>query len=111
MKKDRFGTVQKKKTSTWLPLLSVMFFLLVLAVFINGLETFSTQEHAYAIEATHRAIHRAAVQFYAIEGHFPPSLGELERRFGLQIDHQRFLVHYSAFAANVMPTVTIIPRN
>ena len=45
---------------------------------------------------------------YAAEGIYPPNLEYLEEYYGLQIDETRYTVHYSAFAENLMPDITVL---
>ena len=45
---------------------------------------------------------------YAAEGVYPPTLSYLEEHYGLQIDEERYTVHYSAFAENLMPDITVL---
>lgn len=61
-------------------------------------------------ELTARSIRRAAVQCYALEGVYPPSLRDLEERYGVAVDHNRFFVDYQYVAANLMPDITVLPR-
>ncbi len=51
---------------------------------------------------------RAAVQCYAVEGSYPESLDYLEQHYGLQINHDRYIVTYEAFASNLLPQVTVL---
>ena len=45
---------------------------------------------------------------YAVEGSYPSSLEQLEDRYGLQIDKERFTVRYRALAENLMPEITVL---
>lgn len=53
------------------------------------------------------AIVRSAVQCYAIEGFYPPSIKYLEDNYGLVVDHDKYVVSYSIFASNIMPDVEV----
>ena len=55
------------------------------------------------------AVKRAAVQCYAIEGRYPPSVEYLEEHYGISIDREVYHVFYSGWASNIMPDITIIP--
>jgi len=54
------------------------------------------------------SLQRAAVTSYAIEGRYPASLCHLENTFGISIDHERFVVHYSVLASNLPPIILVI---
>lgn len=60
-------------------------------------------------EALKKAVTRATVQCYAIEGRYPPSVEYLEENYGVQINPEKYNVFYDGFASNVMPEITIIP--
>ena len=52
-------------------------------------------------------LRRAAVSCYAAEGIYPPTLAYLEEHYGVQVDEERYIVHYDAFAENLMPDITV----
>ena len=60
-------------------------------------------------ETLRKAITRACIQCYAIEGRYPPSVEYLEENYGIQIDHDKYNVFYDGFASNIMPEITVIP--
>lgn len=51
-----------------------------------------------------------AMQCAAIEGAYPSSLAYLEDNYGLVVDHDDYIVDYTAFASNVPPSVVVIAR-
>lgn len=55
------------------------------------------------------ALRRAAVACYAVEGVYPEDLAHLAR-YGVQIDNNRYIVHYEVFADNLMPDITVLDR-
>ena len=54
-------------------------------------------------------LRRAAVQCYALEGAYPPSLDYLTAHYGVQIDERRYCVDYQYVASNLMPDITVLP--
>lgn len=56
------------------------------------------------------AIRRAAVTCYCIEGRFPDNYAYLRDRYGLLVDEDQYSVHYSVFAQNIMPDITVVKR-
>lgn len=56
------------------------------------------------------AIRRAVVQCYAIEGIYPPDVEYIERRYGIPIDQEKYIVHYESFASNIMPDITVLRK-
>lgn len=54
------------------------------------------------------SILQSAIQCYAVEGNYPTSLSYLEKNYGLQINHDRYIVTYNAFASNLVPQVSVL---
>lgn len=90
-------------------LLSVAVMLALVGGFAMAVIHFSGKAGAREDEALRKAVARAAVQCYAIEGRYPPSVDYLEENYGIQIDRKKYNVFYDGFASNVMPEITIIP--
>ena len=63
-----------------------------------------------ATSSVRDSVNAAALQCAAVEGSYPSSLEHLERYYGLQINHDDYIVMYEWFADNVPPTVTVVPR-
>lgn len=102
-KKGRFG---------WLRiLLPVLAFSLLLGLFGYGLGSVSALTESERLRTTKEAVVRAAVHCYAAEGMYPQSLEYLEEHYGLTVDTQDFVVDYRCFASNVMPDITVLPRD
>jgi len=71
---------------------------------VNGAAGKADSSSAATLE---KAIKRAAVQCYAIEGFYPPDVSYLEEKYGIIIDYQRFIVEYDCFAANNLPVIKV----
>jgi len=56
------------------------------------------------------SLHRAVVMNYAIEGRYPQSLDYISDKFGIHIDESKFFIHYTVFATNIFPLITVIKR-
>lgn len=110
MKSNRFGGRAKGRRSLLGMGLPIGLFVAVVTMFTWGVGYLVEANESEAMEAARLAVTRATVQFYALEGRYPPSLSYLEERFGLQLDHDRFIIHYNAFASNVMPQITVLPN-
>lgn len=57
-----------------------------------------------------QAITKAIVQCYAMEGVYPPSMEYISKHYGVKVDEEKYIVHYEIFASNIMPEVTVIPK-
>ena len=58
-----------------------------------------------------QSVRRATVACYAAEGVYPQNLDYLREHYGLQIDDGRYTVHYTAFADNLMPDITVTEKS
>ena len=80
-----------------------------MGVFAVGALSFAGKAGQKGEESLRRAVTRASVQCYAIEGRYPPSVEYLEENYGVRIDRDRYNVFYNGFASNVMPEIVINP--
>ena len=108
---NRFGARKRRNRGGLGILGTIAIFAALIVLFFYGINNLTQANEEEALEAVKSAVTRAAIQFYALEGRFPPHLDYLEERFGLQLDHERFEIIYSAFGANVMPLILVTPRD
>lgn len=90
-------------------IVSLAAMLALVAVFAGAVLNFSGRTGAHEDETLKKAVTRASVQCYAIEGRYPPSVEYLEENYGIQINRKKYNVFYDGFASNVMPEITIVP--
>lgn len=102
----------EKKTSPWRGLsraLPAVLFLLVLALFLAGLDDLSGATGRQEAEGLKNAVLQSAVHCYALEGFYPDTLTYLEDHYGLRYDRDRYVVSYEVIGSNLMPDVSVIP--
>jgi hypothetical protein len=104
VRKRRNATVRRST------IISFVVFICFCGILLHGIADVSAASRREQLRVLSRATVRAAVQCYAIEGRYPPSIAYLEENYGLLIDHQRYLVTYNSFASNLMPEITVIDR-
>jgi hypothetical protein len=110
-KRNRFGAVGKRRKSALASvLLPVLILVAIIAAFYMGINYLTQANEDESLDAIRTAITRATVQFYALEGRYPPSLDYLIEQFGLQLDQERYLIHFNVFASNIMPQITVLRR-
>ena len=107
MRVDRRSRRRKSQTKGYL--LSAAALLLHLGVIAVCALSFAGKAGQKGEESLRRAVTRASVQCYAIEGRYPPSVEYLEENYGVRIDRDRYNVFYNGFASNVMPEIVINP--
>lgn len=82
----------------------------VLVFFAAALNSLDSGREAENLQQLEQALRRGCVACYASEGIYPPTLEYLEERYGVQIDGERYTVHYNVFAENLMPDITVLEK-
>jgi len=83
--------------------------LLVALLFFGTLRAqASAREQAAA--SLRNSIMTSAKQCCAIEGSYPSSVEYLEENYGLEVNHDDYIITYECFADNVPPSVVVVPR-
>lgn len=77
-------------------------------ILVVGMARASAREQGAA--ALRESIIQAAEQCCAVEGSYPSSLSHLEEDYGLRINHTDYIITYESYAANVLPSVVVVPR-
>ena len=100
---------KKEKSQALGYILSLAALAAMVALFAAAVLNFSGRTGAREEETLRKAVARASVQCYAIEGRYPPSVEYLEEHYGIVIDRDRYHVFYDGWASNVMPDITVLP--
>ena len=89
----------------------ILFTVLILAViivfFFTAVGGASEKADSSAAATLEKAIKRAAIQCYAIEGFYPPDVDYLEENYGIIVD-PRFIVEYRSFSGNNLPGIKVL---
>lgn len=88
-------------------ILTVILILLFTYYFYYSVENIQAVGDFEKFEILSDAIKRSAVQCYAIEGFYPPSIEYMENKYGLVVDHDKYVINYHIFASNIMPDVEV----
>jgi len=75
---------------------------------VYGLRQAEESSKAEGLRILDESIHRAVMINYAVEGRYPESVTYIEENYGINIDRTKYIVHYSIFASNIMPDITVI---
>lgn len=100
----------KRKGGTAL-LQNLLLLMLAVGVFLSftlAVDNLDSGRSEKSLRQLEDALRRACVACYAAEGTYPSSLDYLEEHYGIQIDERRYTVHYTAFAENLMPDITVL---
>lgn len=85
--------------------------MVAVAVLIMATANLKSGQSEQGREQLESSLRRSAMACYAIEGVYPPNVEYLEEHYGLQIDRNRYVVSYSAFAENLMPDITVLEKD
>ena len=88
--------------------LPVLFTAIIMIMVVLGLRQTDEASNAEGLRILEDSIRRAVVMSYAIEGRYPASIEYIEENFGIHIDRTKYVVHYSIFASNLIPDITVI---
>jgi len=89
-------------------LFTVIIIAVVMVFFISAVNGASDKADSSSIATLEKAIKRAAVQCYAIEGFYPSDVAYLEDHYGIIVDRERYTVEYKCFSSNNVPTIQVI---
>lgn len=106
--KDVFHN-RKKAAPWWRPLLLYgAVALLLLLIFLAGVKNTAASNQEERLALADRAVRRAVISCYAVEGFYPPDVEYLQEHYGLSVDEDRYIIHYEAFASNVFPIIEVM---
>ena len=80
----------------------------VLLFFASALDTLDSGRDAEGLRQLEEALRRGCAACYAAEGIYPQDLEYLDEHYGVQVDGDRYVVHYEIFAQNLMPDITVL---
>jgi hypothetical protein len=89
------------------PLILLLVLISFALIYFSGLLGGKTSLESLRMQE--ESIRRAAVECYALEGYYPPSLSYLAERYGVSVDTGRYFVDYQYVASNLMPDITVLP--
>ena len=86
---------------------TVVILVTVVLLFMSAVDGAAVKADSSAAATLEKAIRRAAVQCFAIEGFYPPEVDYLVENYGVIIDYDKYAVKYKASMSNVMPDIRI----
>lgn len=89
---------------------AILFFVAVMAIMLYGFEDAAQSSDAEQLRMVEESLRRAVISCYAIEGSYPGDLDYIRQYYGVQVDMEKYIVHYEIFAANIMPEITVLER-
>ncbi|MCL2125022.1 MAG: hypothetical protein FWH33_03415 [Oscillospiraceae bacterium] len=89
-------------------LVPIVFTVVVMGMILFGLRQTEQSSRSEGLRVLEDSIRRAVVISYAVEGQYPESIAYIEKNYGIHVDRAKYVVHYSIFASNIMPDITVI---
>ena len=89
-------------------LVSVAFFVAMVAVLVAGLTQVDQRNSAEQTAALKDSVLRATLVCYAVEGRYPADISYLEQHYGITYDHQQYIVRLDSFAQNLLPDIYVL---
>lgn len=87
--------------------LVVIAFLFIQLMSIN--KFFGSQKDSTNV-TIENAIRKSALECYALEGSFPPSIEYLKKNYGLIINEDAYFYHYEPNGSNILPDIKVIRK-
>lgn len=84
--------------------------LAMIAAVVIGSERVHSCSSQHQLSMLRDSVVKAAVHCYAVKGAYPTDVAQLEKSFGLIYDHDKYIIDYRCFAANMMPEITVIEK-
>lgn len=110
---DKYGIYQDAVSSSNTLGIGLVLLLCAIALIVAmwiGLGFVADQAKEQGAQTLRDTILDTAMQCFAIEGYYPPSLEYLQENYGLSVNEDDYMVVYVAFASNVPPTVDVRMR-
>jgi len=100
-----------KKTNDALKVTSFSAIVVIAVLFVYiGVGSLDSTQEQRQLEIAQDAIVRAAVQCYALESRYPPSLQYMVDNYGLTLDEGKYVYHYRVIGSNMAPEIQVFPR-
>lgn len=109
MRHQSFG-IKKHYISKTL-LVNLILFISVLLGLCYGVSKLNTVSQEQQFIVAQKAVVRAAVQCYALEGAYPKNLSYLKENYSLMVDEEQYFVDYRWIGSNLMPDITVLSKN
>lgn len=102
---------KRKPQAQWRGLwVTVGTFLLAVAMLLAASGLVANRADSEQAELLRKAVLRASLTCYAVEGRYPADAAHLEEFYGIRYNHDRYQVVVDGFAANVLPDIRVLVK-
>jgi hypothetical protein len=88
----------------------IIIMIIAVVIIVNALSSYDEAYSRMRTDTVREAVYDALITCYALEGSYPDSLDHLAQNYGLILDRDRYIYHYSIFASNILPEFDVIPK-
>ena len=84
----------------------------VVIYMLMGVSSMSAGNAEAQANKVEQLVAKALVQCYALEGSYPieSQFEEKMNKYGVILNHDKYIFFYESFSANIMPDIMVIPR-
>ena len=100
-------TKTKNKKINIVLVLSILFCIGSLGIGVYGIQSATKATDEQEVIELENSINRAITLCYATEGSYPTNIDYLKVNYGLEINEDKYIVHYDIFASNIPPEVQV----
>lgn len=102
-----------KTVFSWIKIhgVNLLLFAVLLGLVLYTLPSIVESNRAEQLRMTELSLRRSVASCYALEGQYPPNVEYLRENYGLQLNEEKYVVHYEIFAENIMPEITVLERD
>ena len=97
--------MQKNKKLMYVSLILVIALIFICLSNIDGFWEGKQEKSTKSIE---EAVKKMALECYALEGSFPPSVEYLKENYGLIVNNDAYFYHYQANGSNMPPDIRVM---
>jgi hypothetical protein len=102
LKKSRFGSGISAEN-----IIFGLIFIVIVIFLVGGLNDTADSSIEEGRKIAENSLYRAAASCYAFEGLYPSSYEYLADNYGVNVDAEKYVIHYVSFAPNLMPDIGV----
>lgn len=102
--------MEGKKKLKKIGLLMAIIVIGYISMYMSSIDKFWENGQEDTNVAIENAIRKSALECYALEGSFPPSIDYLKENYGLIVNEDAYFYHYQVTASNMIPDIKVIKR-
>jgi len=99
--------MQKNKKLMYVSLILVI---ALIFIYLSNIDGFWEGKQEKSTKSIEEAVKKMALECYALEGSFPPSVEYLKENYGLIVNDNAYFYHYQANGSNMPPDIRVMKK-